>query len=576
MKFYRVIRPLARLSIASLLAASMLFAAPAPAVTASKETKAERDARMKWWREARLGMFIHWGLYSVPAGTYNGKQIPSIGEWIMNNGKIPVNVYAKYATQFNPVKFDADAWVQMAKAAGMKYIVITSKHHDGFAMFKTQASPYNVVDGTPFKRDVIKEMAAACKKYGMRFGLYYSQAQDWHHPGGSAMGGHWDKAQDGSMDQYIDKIAVPEVREILSNYGPISVLWWDTPEGMTKARAEKFIPLLKLQPGIITNDRLGGGFPGDLTTPEQFIPATGIPGKEFEVCMTMNDTWGYKSYDQNWKSSEDLIRKTADIASKGGNFLLNVGPTSEGLIPQPSVERLKELGQWMKVNGESIYGTTAGPFAYLKWGRATRRGQTLYLHVFEWPKDGVLRVPLANKVTSAQLLADPKAKIGTSVEGQRIALKLPAAAPSRYDSVIKLQIEGEPAAQPVPSLGRAGSASSQFDAQSGPAKAFDGSFDTHWRAAKGSHSAWLEVSFDKPQSIGRAILIEGWEREAFTRKFRLEYKVGDQWKTALEGTTIGREFAKSFDPVKAQVFRLNILDAADAPQIEEMQLLIVD
>ncbi|MBL0157090.1 MAG: alpha-L-fucosidase [Bryobacterales bacterium] len=538
------------------------------------ESKQQRDARMKWWREARLGLFIHWGVYSVPAGTYDGKQIPSIGEWIMSNGKIPVARYAEYPKQFNPVKFDAESWVKLAQAAGMKYIVITSKHHDGFAMFKSSASPFNIVDATPFKRDVIAELAAACKKHGMKLGLYYSQAQDWHHPGGAAMRGQWDKAQAGSMDEYIDKVAVPQVKEILTKYGPIVELWWDTPTGMTKERAAKFLPLLKLQPHLIVNNRLGGGVEGDMSTPEQFIPATGIPGKDFEVCMTMNDTWGFKSYDNNWKSAEDLIQKTADIASKGGNFLLNVGPTSEGLIPQPSVERLEAMGKWIKVNGESIYGTSAGPFSYLKWGRATRKGQTLYLHVFHWPKDGVLRVPLKNQVKTAYLLSNPKVKVPAKVVGERIELKLPATAPDAIDSVIAMQIEGEPAAIPVPSMGKSGAASSSEGAEFGPAKAFDGSYESHWQAAKGQKTGWLEVTFDKPARIGHVNMVEGWETQAFIRKYRLEYKDGDQWKTAFEGTRIGRAFSKSFGAVTARSFRLVILEATDAPRMEELQLMI--
>jgi alpha-L-fucosidase len=463
----------------------------------------------------------------------------------------------------------------MAKDAGQKYIVITSKHHDGFAMFKSNASPYNIVDATPFKRDVIAELAAACKKHGMKLGLYYSQAQDWHHPGGAASGGHWDKAQEGSMDEYVDKIAVPQVKEILTKYGPIAVLWWDTPTGMNKERADKLFAVTKLQKGIITNNRLGGGYQGDLSTPEQFIPATGIPGKEWEVCMTMNDTWGFKSYDNKWKSETDLIQKLADIASKGGNFLLNVGPTREGLIPQPSVERLAAMGKWMKVNGESIYGTSAGPFSYLKWGRATRKGQTLYLHVFNWPADGVLRVPLKNPVKKAWVLAN-KQKVDAKVEGERIVLKLPGKAPDAINSVVAMQIDGEPTALPVPSLGKAGKASSEMNADQAAAKAFDGSHETRWRAAKGQKTAWLEVSFDKPQRIGAVTLIEGWENASFTRKFRLEYKQGNEWKTAFEGTRIGRAFMKEFETVSAQTWRLNILEATDAPMIEEMQLLVAE
>jgi alpha-L-fucosidase len=444
---------LVALLLGTLVCCSSLPAAEEPAAkeTPTQETPAQRDARLKWWREARFGMFIHWGVYSVPAGTYNGKKIGGIGEWIMNSGKIPTAEYQKYAKEFNPVKFNADQWVKTAKEAGMKYIVITSKHHDGFAMFDSKASDWNIVKASPFGRDPLKELAAACQKNGIKLGFYYSQAQDWNNPGGAAAGGHWDKAQDGSMDKYIEKVAVPQVKEILTNYGPIAVLWWDTPCDMTKERAEKFLPLLKLQPGIIMNNRLGGGFDGDSETPEQEIPATGFPNRDWETCMTMNDTWGYKSYDHNWKSTETLIRNLVDIASKGGNYLLNVGPTSEGLIPEASVERLKEVGKWMKVNGESIYATTASPFKKLPWGRCTKKihdgGATLYLQVFDWPKDGKLVVPgLMNSVKKAYLLADSEKKplsVEMTNEGADLAwIVVPQTAPDKICSVVVLEVNG--------------------------------------------------------------------------------------------------------------------------------------
>jgi alpha-L-fucosidase len=413
------------------------------------ETPAQRDARMKWWREARFGLFIHWGVYSVPAGTYQGKQIPGIGEWIMHQARIPVAEYKQFAKQFNPTKYNPDEWVRLAKEAGMKYIVITSKHHDGFALFDSKVTDWDVVDATPYGKDLLKPLAEACQRHGIKLGFYYSQAQDWNHPGGAAAGGHWDKAQDGDMDEYLRKIAVPQVREILSNYGKIAILWWDTPVGMTKERADLLFPLTKLQPGIITNNRLGGGYRGDTETPEQYIPATGYPGgRDFEVCMTMNDTWGYKSYDHNWKSTETLIRNLVDIASKGGNYLLNVGPTSEGLIPEPSVERLKEIGKWMKVNGEAIYATTASPFKRLPWGRCTKKlhddGATLYLHVFDYPKDGKLLVPgLKNKVATAYLLADSNKKpLRTEAINEGIVVNVPAPAPDPICSVVVLQVKG--------------------------------------------------------------------------------------------------------------------------------------
>jgi alpha-L-fucosidase len=418
------------------------------------------DRRMKWWREARFGMFIHWGVYSVPAGVYKGDQSKHIGEWLMRDYNIPVAEYAEYARQFNPVKFNADEWVRLAKAAGMKYIVITSKHHDGFAMFHSRTSAYNIYDATPFKRDPLKELAVACKRHGLKLGCYYSQAQDWHHAGGAAANrnadrnidkeNHWDAAQQGSMDDYIDRIAVPQVKEILSNYGRIAVLWWDTPVGMTSGRAEKFLPLLRLQPNLITNNRLDRAKKtGDCETPEQKIPETGIPGRDWETCMTMNRTWGYKSFDHDWKSTETLLRNLIDIASKGGNYLLNVGPTSEGLIPGPSVERLHQIGDWMKLNGEAIYGTTASPFERkLSWGRCTKkilgRTTTLYLHVFDWPSDGKLLVPgLKNEIRSTTLLAGKK-KLAAGRTADGVLITLPSAAPDRISSTVVLKVKGAP------------------------------------------------------------------------------------------------------------------------------------
>ena len=451
----RVVVPLWLLGpmIAPLLTAQP--AAPAAEVVApvvSDESPAQHAARMQWWREARFGMFIHWGIYAVPAGVHKGKQMgPRIGEWIQQEMKIPVAEYAEYAKQFNPVKFDADAWVSLAKAAGMKYIVITSKHHDGFALFKSNASPFNIVEATPYKRDVLKDLAAACQKHGVKLGFYYSQAQDWHHAGGAARRGRWDPAQEGDMLDYINKIAVPQVKEILTNYGPIAVLWWDTPDNppymMTRAMADLLAPLMKLQPGIITNNRLGAGYLGDTETPENRVPATGYP-RDWELCMTMNDTWGFKSCDHNWKSAEQLIRHLIDTASKGGNLLLNVGPTAEGEIPAPSVERLKQVGAWMQKNSESIYATTASPFKRLTWGRAAQKPDKLYLNVFYWPKDGTLVVPMRSGAKKAYLLGAPDKSLALTPSPTGLRVSVPAAAPDPISSVIVL--EGVGRVEPLP------------------------------------------------------------------------------------------------------------------------------
>ncbi|MEK7781127.1 MAG: alpha-L-fucosidase [Verrucomicrobiota bacterium] len=436
------------------------------AVSKSKvvETPAQRDARMAWWRDAKFGMFIHWGVYAVPAGIHKDQPVAGIGEWIMNKGKIPMAEYQSYAKEFNPVKYDADAWVRAAKDAGMKYIVVTTKHHDGFALFDSQANDWNVVKATPYGKDLIRPLAEACRKQGLKLGFYYSQAQDWNN-GGSASGGKWDKAQEHDMDDYIDRVAVPQVREICSNYGEFpDVIWWDTPTGMNTNRAQKLYEVVHaLKPNVIQNNRLGGGFKGDTDTPEQKIPAQGFPGRDWETCMTMNNTWGFKRNDHDWKSTETLVRQLCDVASKGGNYLLNIGPTSEGLIPQPSLDRLAEVGQWIKVNGEAIYGSSAtvfghelGPAVKAKDGygkdslvssandwRSTTKPGKIYLLVFKWPANQKFELAgLQSKVKQAYLLADRKAlQVDQTETG--VSLALPAAAPDKIASVICLELADE-------------------------------------------------------------------------------------------------------------------------------------
>lgn len=422
------------------------------------ETKPQHDARMKWWREARFGMFIHWGLYCVAGGVWNGEPAKGAGEWIENNLKIPVASYAAMAKRFDPIKFNAEQWVLAAKNAGMQYMVITAKHHEGFAMFHTYTDGYNIYDATPFHRDPLAELAAACKKHGMKLGFYYSESQDWHHPGGTALhGGHWDPAQDGSMDEYLKTIAVPQVRELLTNYGDVAVIWWDTPAEMTHERAAEFLPLYSLQPPLITNNRLIHGdpkIPGDYETPEQYIPATGFPGRDWETCMTMNGTWGYKSFDNNWKSTQTLVHNLVDIASKGGNYLLNVGPTSEGVFPDASIQRLKQIGDWMKTNGIAIHDTTASLFRHYTWdGRATVRGNTLFIHVFKWPKNGIRIEGLISKIEDAKILGSSETPTINHEADGTVTIAKPAeiaadtgdeAMGGELPTVIALKLDGPP------------------------------------------------------------------------------------------------------------------------------------
>ncbi|WP_262247868.1 alpha-L-fucosidase [Parapedobacter soli] len=444
----------------------------------AQSNELSKDERMKWWREARFGMFIHWGVYSQWGGVYHGhRQARGGAEWIMNRSKIPMLEYQERAKSFNPIHYDPDYWVQLAKAAGMKYLIITAKHHDGFALFDTKASTWDIVDATVYGKDLLAPLAEACRKHGIKLGFYYSQSQDWNNPGGAtarkvmaegwpnpdsaaidaytkANGGHWDPMQQTkTFDQYVNDVGLPQVKELLTNYGDIAVLWWDTPMGITDEQAISYQQLLTLQPHIITNDRLKRpNFPGDTGTPEQKIPDPDeLDGRDWETCMTMNGSWGYKSWDHNWKSARTLIRNLIDIASKGGNYLLNIGPKEDGTLPAESVERLQQIGQWMEVNGESIYGTQISPLLPMDWGRCTSKkddDQTiLYLHVFDWPTDQQLTLPgLTNRVLAAELLGSD-IPMRYKQMGDGVHLFTPVQAPDSDASVIKLTVRGEVANQ---------------------------------------------------------------------------------------------------------------------------------
>src|SRR6266851_4812385 len=329
--------------------------------TAASSPEEERQKRLAWWHEARFGMFIHWGLYAIPAGEWKGKPVPGIGEWIMNHAKIPVKEYERLASQFNPVEFNANEWVSVAKNAGMKYIVITAKHHDGFAMFGSKVSKYNIVDATPFHRDPMKELAAACERAGIKLCFYYSQTQDWHEPNGA--GNTWEFGPDDKKDydEYLRGKAEPQVKELLTGYGPVALIWFDTPRMMTGDRPQRFANIVRsTQPNTLIDGRLGTE--GDYrSTGDNVIPPD-VAGDAWEVPATINHTWGYRTDDTDWKSPGQIAFKLIDIVSKGGNYLLNVGPTAEGVIPQPSQDILRTVGRWLQVNGEAVYGAGPTPF----------------------------------------------------------------------------------------------------------------------------------------------------------------------------------------------------------------------
>ena len=428
---------------------------PDPIYTFLEESIAEKEARMSWWKEARFGMFIHWGIYSVIGEEWDKEQ------WAMDYLNIPEEKNRQFAPQFNPQRFNAEEWVSIAKNAGMKYIVITTKHHDGFALWDSKVSNWDIFDSTPYTTDPLKELAKACEKEDIKLCFYYS-ILDWYHPDAQAVTTYNalpKKKRDFS--RYVNDYMKPQLKELLTNYGDIGVLWFDgewVPEYTSNMGKGIYQFVREHQPNLIVNNRVDkgrngfegfnieGDFAGDFSTPEQLIPETVEPGIDWESCMTMNDSWGYKYFDNNWRSSEILIRNLVDIASKGGNYLLNVGPTAEGIIPQASVERLTAMGEWMKVNKESIYGTSASPIAAPEWGRITAKEDTLYLHVFDWPTNGKLEIRGLEKSPSAVSLLASEEKLVVSIEeasttgtSQKvIKIAVPIDAPDNICSVIRL------------------------------------------------------------------------------------------------------------------------------------------
>lgn len=417
-----------------------------------EESKADKAKRMQWWTDDTFGMFIHWGLYAVPAGEYNGKG--GGAEWIMETHKIPTAEYEKFAAQFNPQKFNAKEWVQIAKSAGAKYIVITSKHHDGFSIWDSKVTKYDIMDATPFKRDILKELSEACRAAGIQFCLYHS-IMDWHQPDAKSKDYPHQSTEKPDFNKYREEYLKPQLAELIKKYDP-AVLWFDgewIPEWTEQQGKDLYNYLRNIKPSLIINNRVGkarGGMEGmnkyenaagDFGTPEQEI-LKGTSQDYWESCMTLNGNWGYVKNDNNWKSAELLIDNLVDIAAKGGNYLLNVGPTAEGRIPEQSIERLAEMGKWLAVNKEAIYATN---------GRANyKEGDHIK---FTQSKDGKSTYALFNKYDNNELsLTSVQPKPGSKVymlgvskplswtkNGNAVTIKLPENLPGKYTWALKIQ-----------------------------------------------------------------------------------------------------------------------------------------
>ncbi len=428
---------------------------------------ASQDERMAWWREARFGMFIHWGLYAIPAGKWGERT--GYGEWIRDSARIPLEEYERFLPQFDPVSFDADAWARMAADAGMKYLVITSKHHDGFALYDSRWSEWDM-GSTKSKRDLLGELKAACDRHGVRFATYHS-IMDWHHPDYLPRRPWETRSSEGADFARFRAYLRGQVTELVERYQP-AVMWFDGEWESTwthEQGVELFELCRSLDPWMLVNNRVdvhrGGmaGFSssseavGDFGTPEQEIPATGMVGVDWETCMTMNDHWGYNAADANWKSARDCLRMLVDVASKGGNYLLNVGPRADGTFPPEAVERLAAIGAWMKKHQGAIHGTQASPFGSLPWGRVTTRRDgddtIFYLHVFERPESGELVLPgIGNEALSAGFLAGPRLALHAERRGADLAIALPPTLPDSDCSVVTVRIAGAPVVYRAPRI----------------------------------------------------------------------------------------------------------------------------
>ena len=412
-------------------------------------------------------MFVHWGVYSSLSGTWAGKAYGGYGEHIQRMAKIPIPVYRReVAGKFNPVEFDADEWIRLAKEAGMGYFIITAKHHDGFAMYDSQVSDYNIVKATPFARDPMQELRAACKKYGIKFGFYYSHAFDWGEE--NAPGNDWDYNNPGGdrllhgsdwwnrypeflpkARRYVDDKSIPQILELIRNYDP-DIMWFDTPHKLPDEENRRIMAAVRqVKPSLVVNGRLIYGL-GDYAStcdrPAEFPPQAG----DWEGIPTTNESYGYNKNDRSHKPASYFIRLLAKSAARGGNELMNIGPMGNGRMDEADVKILKGLGAWWPVNGESIRGTSRTPLAAQAWGESTRKGNTLFLHVFDWPRDGKLVVGgLKTEVTRARLLAQPDGVLKVSRTGQDLAIEVPATAPDVADTVIALECAGEPEADSV-------------------------------------------------------------------------------------------------------------------------------
>jgi len=516
--------------------------------------------RLQWWREARFGMFIHWGPVAL-----TGKEIG----WSRGR-ETPIEEYDQLYTKFNPTNFNADAWVKTAKEAGMKYLVLTTKHHDGFCLWDTKQTDHNIMR-SPFGRDVCQELSAACQRAGLRFCTYYSTC-DWHHPDFPLTSPGGKKAREThDLDRY-EKYLRAQVAELINNYGPLGLLWFDVPQKFDKARGQGVIDYVRsLQPDIIINNRTGA--PGDYDTPEQKVGKY-QDHRPWETCMTICRQWAWKPNDE-MKSLPQCLQTLVLCAGGDGNLLFNVGPTPDGVIEERQVERLREMGAWLAQNGETIYGTRGGPWKPTKTLASTRKGNKVFLHVLQAPAGRVELPGLPRKVLSARRLDGGAVKL--SLEGEKLALRLDPAALDPIDTIVALELDGSAmelaalAVEPETRVKATASNVYKQDKKYGPQAAFDEDAHTRWATDQGIKEAWIAADLGKTQAVGRVRIREALAERV--RQFEFQYRDGEAWKTIFAGEQIGPSFQRKFEPVIAREFRLNILQATNGPTLSEIELL---
>lgn len=572
-----------------------------PAPEPFQDSPEKREARMKWFRDARFGMFIHWGLYSQLAGEWRDRHVTGGAEWIQKYLEIPSSQYSPLAKTFDAPAFNADAWVKAIADAGIKYICVTTKHHDGFCMWPTKLNDDWNISATPFKRDPMKELSEACKRHGVTFCIYHS-VLDWHHSDWPGRPTFNDFAKGAPDKERFRSYLYGQLEELFTNYGPIGMIWldgtWDRNHWTSEDGKQLEDFLRKLQPTVVINNRSGYlppqpklnikieneysyTFAGDYISPEGEVPSTGLPGIDWETCQTMQlpNNWGYNRL-VGFRTYVDLQRQLVDVASKGGNLLLNIGPTGEGVITPQALGCLDKFSAWMKVNGGSIHGTTASPFEHLPFdGRCTRKGNQLYLHVFQWPDTGTIVLPAENKVKRAWLMNQPDASLPIHANARGTTIRIPKEAPDPVVSVIGMEIEGEPQPMKAPELVSKGLlpvVSSIWPGREdhlGPKHITDGDPNTIWATEEKAREGSVTINLGKEREVVEILLSDA--TYGRITAFELDAKVGSTWKTIHTGQGIGKSRSIPIDAVRTDSVRLRILGATDTPTIAEFQILAI-